>query len=122
MEQLRTLFAKPLFTSYAPPSDWGAGGDAAYWIPILGLYTGARIGELCQLAAADIEKTDGVDLIHITDQGEGQSVKTTAGRRLVPVHPELVRLGFLEYADAIEKKDRRRAAVPRLSTQSEQAK
>lgn len=72
-------------------------------MPILGLYTEAGIGELCQLATSDIERTDGVDLIHITDQGEGQSVKTEAGRRLVPAHPELIRLGFLEYADAMRK-------------------
>ena len=102
-EQLKALVAKPLFAHYALPSQWDAGGDAAYWIPILGLFTGARIGELCQLETADVEKTDGVDLIHITDQGEGQSVKTAAGRRLVPVHPELIRLGFLEYVDAIRK-------------------
>ena len=102
-EQLAILFAKPLFTGYALPSEWAAGGDAAYWIPVLGIYTGARIGELCQLETADIETVDGVALIRITDQGEGQSVKTAAGRRVVPVHPELIRLGFLDYADAIRK-------------------
>jgi integrase len=102
-EQLAVLFAKPLFSAYSLPTAWDAGGDAAYWIPILGIYTGARIGELCQLQTSDIETRDGVALISITDQGEGQSVKTTAGRRSVPVHPELIRLGFLEYADAIRK-------------------
>jgi integrase len=102
-EQMAVLFAKPLFSAYALPSEWGAGGDAAYWIPVLGIYTGARIGELCQLETVDIETVDGVALIRISDQGEGQSVKTAAGRRVVPVHPELIRLGFLEYADAVRE-------------------
>lgn len=102
-EQLQTLLSKPLFTSYALPTDWHAGGDAAYWIPLLGLFTGARIGELCQLEAVDIQKVDGVDVLRITDQGEEKTLKTAASRRIVPVHSELIRLGFLDYAKAIRE-------------------
>jgi integrase len=102
-EQLAALFSKPLFTRYELSQDWHAGGDAAYWIPIMGIYTGARVGELCQLAMADIETVDGVPVIRITDQGEEQSVKTEAGRRVVPVHPELIRLGFLDYVSALRE-------------------
>ncbi len=46
---------------------------------------------------------DGVPVLRITDEGEGQGVKTDAGRRTVPVHPELVRLGFLDFASAIRE-------------------
>ena len=102
-EQLAALFSRPLFTAYDLPSDWHAGGDAAYWIPILGIYTGARSGELCQLLTVDVETVDRVPIIRISDQGEGQSVKTDAGRREVPVHPELIRLGFMEYVTALRE-------------------
>ncbi len=54
-EQLAVLFAKPLFATYTLPAEWDAGGDAAYWIPVLGIYTGARIGELCQLQRLHID-------------------------------------------------------------------
>ncbi|MEO5690120.1 MAG: site-specific integrase [Burkholderiaceae bacterium] len=102
-EQLGTLFKLPLFTAYDIPNDWHAGGDAAYWIPLLGIFTGARVGELCQLEVADIETVDGVASLHITDLGDTKTVKTSASRRLVPVHSELIRLGFLDYVDAIKQ-------------------
>jgi integrase len=102
-EQLASYFSRPLHTAYDLPTKWEAGADAAYWVPLLGIYTGARISELCQLRADDVSMVDGVPVLRITDEGEGQGVKTDAGRRTVPVHPELVRLGFLDFASAIRK-------------------
>ncbi len=102
LEQLQTLTAKPLFVSYQLPNDWHAGGDAAYWIPLLGIFSGARVGELCQLGPDDIETIDGVPSLLITDVGDEKTVKTEAARRTVPVHSELIRLGFLDYAKAIK--------------------
>lgn len=102
-EQLAAYFSRPLHAAYSLPTTWEAGADAAYWVPLLGLYTGARISELCQLRVADVQKVDGVDLLRITDEGDGQDVKTEAGRRDVPIHPELIRLGFLDFAQAIRE-------------------
>jgi len=102
--ELATLFASPLHQSYELPTARDAGGDAAYWIPLLALYTGARAGELCQLQAEDIKTIEGIPAIVITDDGEGQKVKTEAGKRTIPVHSELLRLGFMEYVAAIQAK------------------
>jgi hypothetical protein len=64
-EQLSAFFGQPLFTSYAlPVGTWRAGGAAAYWVPLLGLFTGARVGELCQLRVADIKITDAGPFMH----------------------------------------------------------
>ncbi|KJK23290.1 hypothetical protein UB46_16460 [Burkholderiaceae bacterium 16] len=98
--QLQTFFSLPLFTRYELPTQQKAGKDAAYWIPLLGLFTGARIGELCQLRVADVVTRDDQAFISINDDGEGSTVKTAAGIRDIPVHSELVRLGFLEYVEA----------------------
>lgn len=96
--QLATLFGQPLFTNYAlPKHTWRAGGAAAYWVPLLGLFTGARVGELCQLRVVDIKATEAGPFISINEDAEGATIKTDAGVRLVPIHPELIRLGFLEY-------------------------
>lgn len=100
-EELQQLFRQPLFTQYDTPKGKKSGSDAAYWIPIIALYTGARIGELAQLKANDINVIDGVALLHITDAGEGQRVKSSASVRSIPIHSELIRLGLLEYAQAI---------------------
>lgn len=100
-EQLATYFSRPLHTEYRLPMTYESGADAAYWVPLLGIFTGARISELCQLKTADVSTVDGVPVMYLTDESEGQSVKTVAGRRVVPVHPELVRLGLMDYVGAI---------------------
>lgn len=101
-EELRLLFSQHLFTTYAPPAGRNSGSDAAYWIPLIGLYTGARIGEIAQLRTEDISVSDGVPLLHITDSGEGQRLKSNASKRSIPIHSELIRLGLLDYAKAIK--------------------
>lgn len=97
--ELAAFFGLPLFTAYEIPRNrWKAGGEAAYWVPLLGLFTGARIGELCQLRTVDvIEGADGLPALRITDEADGATVKSEAGHREVPVHSELIRLGFMDY-------------------------
>lgn len=96
-EELQRLFGQELFQEYQLPKDWKAGFDAAYWIPLLGIYTGARLSELAQLKTKDILESDGIYLISITNQGTNQQVKTSAGIRSIPIHNELIRLGFMNY-------------------------
>ncbi|PUE40189.1 site-specific integrase [Limnohabitans sp. Bal53] len=97
---LQKLLGHEIWQNGQLPKDKKAGGLAAYWIPLLALYTGARCSELCQLLVQDIDTSGHVPLIKITDQGEGQHVKTTASVRRIPIHSELIRLGFLEYASS----------------------
>lgn len=99
--ELRALFATPLHTRYALPDAPLAGRDAAYWVPLLGAYTGARLGELCQLRTVDVQAVEGIPVLVLTDDGEGQKIKSEAGKRTVPIHSELLRLGFLGYVEAI---------------------
>lgn len=51
------------------------------------------VGELGKAAADDITTEDGHPVLHI-----GGRVKTASSRRMVPLHPELIRLGFIAYA------------------------
>jgi len=101
--ELQTLFEQPLFQQYLLPMDWRSGKEAAYWIPILGLFTGARLSELAQLKLSDIMTIDDITAISITNKGLHQRVKTTAGVRKIPVHSEVIRLGFLKYVDHMQK-------------------
>lgn len=102
-DELQQLFTQPLFTAYDTPKTKKSGSDAAYWVPIIALYSGARISELAQLRTCDISTLDGVPMLTITDTGEGQHVKSDAGHRSIPIHSELVRLGLLEYVQAIRE-------------------
>jgi integrase len=102
-DELKAFFTLPLFARHELPTTAKAGADAAYWVPLLGLYTGARVGELCQLRVQDVEVTKHGPFLRITEEAEGATVKTAAGVRRVPVHSELVRLGFLDYVEAQQK-------------------
>ena len=95
-DELRRIFTSPVYTKNVRPR--GAGGEAAAWVPLIALATGARLEEVCQLRVPDIyrDKDHGY-LLRITDGEAGQTVKTTSSRRVVPLHPELVRAGLNEY-------------------------
>lgn len=95
--ELNTLFSHDLFTSYQLPNDWRCGEDAAYWLPILAIYTGARLSELAQLKSCDVNIDCEIPTISISNLGAGQQVKTEAAIRKIPIHSELIRLGFFTY-------------------------
>jgi len=76
-----------------------------YWLPLLGLYTGARINELCQLALSDLKlSSSGVWFLDINedDVQKKKKVKNRQSRRLIPMHAELVRLGLPEWRNRLE--------------------
>ena len=100
--ELQILFSTDIYTNIQMPKDWRAGDKAAYWIPLLGLYTGARIGELAQLKIHDIKVEQGIPCIEITNEGIGQHLKTDASRRKIPLHSTLIDLGLLKYAEEIQ--------------------
>lgn len=74
--------------------------DSHKWGMLLGMFTGARLNEICQLDIADVKQDGDTWFLNITDEGdETKSVKSKAGRRKVPLHSELIRLGFLDFVD-----------------------
>ncbi len=69
------LLRSPLFTS-PPKIPRGGQGAAAQWLPLLGLYTGARLEELGQLRTADVQTFEGIhflDMITLDDAAGGMS-------------------------------------------------
>ena len=100
-ESLTKLFSHPIWAEGLIPKNTKAGGLAAYWIPLLGLYSGARCSELCQLRKDDIKKESGVWMMQIHDGDTTQRIKTNAARRTIPLHNELLRLGFVQYCESI---------------------
>lgn len=104
---LEAIFSSPVYAQGARPK--GGAGEAAYWIPLLALYTGARIGELCQLHPQDVTQEGYVDakgeprkewVIRIEQNAaRSQRVKTESSERRIPVHADLIALGFLRYVE-----------------------
>ncbi|WLA74779.1 site-specific integrase [Bradyrhizobium diazoefficiens] len=104
--ELRLLFSTPLFTEHSFPL--GAHGAAGFWLPVLALFSGARQAELGSLTAANVQtdaETAVALLYFMTERARGKRVKTDASERVVPVHPEAIRLGFLDYVEERRKAD-----------------
>jgi integrase len=110
IEEVQQLFSAPLFKGCKSVDRRYAPGpqiirDAKYWLPILGYYTGARLGELVQLHVDDINVSGPIPYMSINENNVASEalkkhVKSAAGVRLVPLHPDLVVLGFDKFAEA----------------------
>ena len=73
-----------------------------FWLPLMGLFTGGRISELCQLKVTDIKQLDGIWAIDINDEDAAQTLKTPAAMRTIPLPPQLIQIGFLEYLELVK--------------------
>jgi integrase len=112
---LKAIFAGPVHTEQLRPK--AGAGEAAYWLPILALYTGARLEELGQLHPEDVAEEAYLDdqdveqkvwVFSFTDRGEGQGLKNAGSRRRIPVHPKLIELGFVDFVKGLQEEDRAR--------------
>jgi len=101
-EDLTKIFSDSIWTSHEYEQIY------EYWLPLLLLYSGARINELCQLEKKDVFQTkQGIWCISINDQPTDdeediwqiidKSVKTPSSVRTFPLHPKLLELGFLDF-------------------------
>lgn len=101
-DQLKTFFNSPIYTGCESDEKDFLPGDARvrdyrYWLPLIALYSGARLGEIAQLLTADVKQLHGTWVFHITREGSTKKTTKTAGsQRVVPLHPTLIELGLLD--------------------------
>jgi integrase len=101
-QELKALFSSPVYVSGERPA--GGKGEAAFWLPLLGVFSGARLNELAPMCAEDVKTDDptGVRFLTVIEAAEeGRSVKTEGSLRAIPVHSELIRIGFLEFVEHV---------------------
>jgi integrase len=108
-EDLKLIFGSPVFRSGERPR--GGGGEAAKWLPLIALFSGARVEEIGQALVADVKEQDSIPYLYINtlDKQAGKRVKNRSSRRKLPLHPELLRCGLLTYVE-----ERRRQGDTRL--------
>jgi hypothetical protein len=70
---------------------------ANYWIPLIGMFSGLRKTEITQLHKSNFINLDGMPCVQVDDVIKGQSLKSASRKRIVPIHPQLIELGILEY-------------------------
>lgn len=133
VEQLNILFSSAWYDSTAEDwqqrMKWDLG--VRYWVPLLSLYHGFRVREPLQLLVSDI--VDGphplvkIQVDDDDDDSEVRSlperrVKNQATRRVIPIHPVLLQLGFMDFLEIAKKNGERSplfpSALPRRSSKS----
>lgn len=109
--QLNAILKSPLFIGFAEDGKEHIAGelrtrDWRFWIPLICLFTGARIGEIAQLRVDDIECNEGHWFIHIR-HSERTNQRTKNGRsRIAPIHSLLEQIGFVDFAKRQQKRAR----------------
>jgi integrase len=119
-DALTAIFKAPLFKGCQSSMAWLTPGDhipndeGIFWVPLIGLFTGARSGEIIQLLTSDVRKEGGILYYDIRydpesddEDEEAKHLKTDAAYRAIPVHPFLLELGFEEFVEYKRKKDNR---------------
>jgi integrase len=97
-DELRVIFGSLVFTEGARPK--GGQGAAAFWLPLLALFGGERLSEIAALRVSDIANNQLIGAVSIyirADKKAGRRLKNKQSERFVPVHSQLIKLGFLDY-------------------------
>ncbi len=121
LDELKRTFEQPAYLEGAIKSDW------AYFVDPIRLFVGARVSEVSQLYIEDIIKVERVwcfsfapDVTPDPDEDEAAAprdrkanklfgpqteaefrrLKNKASRRIVPIHPSLIAMGFLDFVES----------------------
>lgn len=103
-EQLTRNFNAPLFRGCIDDeAGYARSGKnhprrGRFWVPLISLFSGMRLNEICQLDVADVRVIEGIDCFVVTTETSGspkeKRLKTENAERIIPVHPILLEFGF----------------------------
>lgn len=100
---LKLIFEKsPVYAGCASPMKRKVPGDqiirdSLFWLGLMGLFTGARLSEIGRSEVGDYMFEEGIYYLDIHTRRDGPHLKTTSADRQIPLHPELIRIGFLDW-------------------------
>jgi integrase len=94
-EELILLFQSTAYrqNSFKKPSH--------FWLPMLGLYTGARLEELAGLHLSAFTTVDEISAMVLSDDETTDGGKNEHALRQVPIHQELINAGLLQYVEQL---------------------
>ncbi len=108
-DRLNAVLGSPLFVGFEADGKEHRSGtmhanDWRYWIPLLCLFTGMRVGEAAQLRVEDVARDSSgtwiIDIQHAPERG--QTTKSGQSRAAV-AHAKLVELGFVAFVEQRRK-------------------
>lgn len=114
LSALNTMFKTPIYTGCKSLTYWKEVGNliprdnAIFWVPLIGLFTGARMGEVLQLYVSDIKEKNAIHYFDINKDEADKRLKTKPSERLPPIHTELIKCGFLDFVGRCKQKGQTR--------------
>ena len=106
-EELNKIFDTTSFLNNTIRNPHRKNKLASFFVPLISIHTGMRLEEICQLRLEDIYKEGTVDLIRVTISKETK-LKTFNSQRIVPIHENLKKVGFLEYCNYMKRQKQER--------------
>ena len=89
-----------LLASMSKTGKNGAKNIDRMWIILLAAYDAMRENEICQLMIDDIICHKGIPCVVARKEPEfGQHTKTSSSTRMIPIHPDILKLGFLDFVN-----------------------
>lgn len=96
-DELAVLFDEQRLLNLKQPQE--------YFGLLLQLYTGARVSEVCGLKVQNFFKQDGYDCVKFESDEAEKSNRISLRTRTIPLHPDLIALGLLDYVADIKSKN-----------------
>jgi integrase len=112
-DDIAVMFSRPMFTGFAGRANPGyrqtpgdqVVRDAKFWLPILGLFTGARLEEIGSTRVSEVRREGDIWFIDLVERGDDEddirTVKNANSRRRIPLHEKLIDLGFIEHVKSL---------------------
>ena len=108
-KELKQIFQKENYIHF---TNIEKGRYELYWIPLIGVFSGLRLGEICPLYLDNIRRVEGhhrkrrwcFDIVEEPNRPD-KHLKTKSSRRIVPIHDTLIELGLIDFIDLLKKND-----------------
>lgn len=100
LSDLDAIFSTPIFTQGKYNKNF------QFWAPLIALYTGARRAEIASLYVSDIKNIDDIYCFDFNEDTPDKRLKSVCSFRKTPIHPSLIKLGFLDFVATLDPKGR----------------
>ena len=106
-KEIKTLFSK---NNYIHFTEVELKKFAYYWCPLISIFSGMRLNEICALYLDNIRGVQGnhrnkrwcFDIVEEPNRPD-KKLKNKSSRRILPIHETLIELGFLDFVELIKK-------------------
>ena len=115
LEQIKQFFQSKFYSECAKhplPFAYDKSGWR-FWLPLICLFMGMRPNEAAQMHVDDLKRTSQgtcyLDIVATGDEddsepsGSAKTLKTATSRRKIPIHLELIKIGFLQFVESRKK-------------------